>query len=496
MRLRLVLSAALLVSPLVGAAGCATPSNPCDPNPCVAPPGNACQGTVAQIYPAQGVCEASGGEAVCSYLPAETDCADTGLYCSAGQCVADPCSPNPCTSEPADACDGDVLVRYEHTGSCELVDDAVECSYAEADRTDCIASGMACVDGACQSTTDPCSPNPCTSAPADFCTGAVASVYPSVGACTDSGGGADCAYTAVEVDCADNGLECQDGACVAPVDPCSPNPCTSPPAPTCSGDTATQYPATGTCADVGGSPDCTYGPTTVDCTQTGQVCQAGLCVTAGDPCNPNPCTSPPADDCSGDTANHYPSTGTCTDNGGQAACAYTPSTVDCTQTSQVCAVGACVTPDQGGVMISEYVEGSSLNKYLEIFNGGSSSVDLAGYEIHIYTNGSTTISRTVTLPSYLLLPGAVYVVGNGGGTIYTPDFASGSINFNGNDAVELVDASLSRLDILGTIGDTAIFAEDVTLVRKAGIVSGSQTYDAGQWTSLAKDTQQLGSHTP
>lgn len=496
MRSRHILGAALLLLPVVGGAGCAHPSNPCDPNPCVTPPGNRCQGTVAQIYPAQGVCTPSGGEAVCSYVPAESDCADTGLFCSLGQCVADPCSPNPCTSQPANACDGDVLVSYGDTGSCELVDDAVECSYPEADRTDCAGSSMACIDGSCQSTTDPCSPNPCTSSPANECNGTVVSVYPGIGTCTNSGGSPECVYTPGQVDCADTGLACRDGACVAPADPCSPNPCTSPPAATCSGDTATQYPATGTCADVGGSPDCTYTPTTVDCTQTSQVCQVGLCVTLGDPCNPNPCTSPPADDCTGDTANHYPATGTCADVGGSPSCTYTPTTVDCTQSSQACQAGACVAPSVGGVMISEYVEGSSLNKYVEIFNGSTSPVDLAGYEIHIYTNGSPTISRTVTLPSHVLAAGSVYVVGNGGGTLYTPDLASGSINFNGNDAVELVDAFLSRLDILGSIGDAAIFAEDVTLVRKSGIVSGSQTYDPNQWDSYSKDTEQLGSHTP
>ena len=51
------------------------------------------------------------------------------------------------------------------------------------------------------------------------------------------------------------------------------------------------------------------------------------------------------------------------------------------------------------LFISEYVEGTSNNKAIEIFNGTSSSVDLAadGYKLEFYFNGSTSPGTTINL---------------------------------------------------------------------------------------------------
>lgn len=51
------------------------------------------------------------------------------------------------------------------------------------------------------------------------------------------------------------------------------------------------------------------------------------------------------------------------------------------------------------LFFSEYVEGSSYNKALEIFNGTGATVDLAagGYNILMYYNGNTTSTYTITL---------------------------------------------------------------------------------------------------
>ena len=58
----------------------------------------------------------------------------------------------------------------------------------------------------------------------------------------------------------------------------------------------------------------------------------------------------------------------------------------------VCALvgasGASAAPSD--LFISEYVEGSSNNKAIEIFNGTGAPVDLAagGYQVQLYFNGS------------------------------------------------------------------------------------------------------------
>jgi Tol biopolymer transport system component len=84
----------------------------------------------------------------------------------------------------------------------------------------------------------------------------------------------------------------------------------------------------------------------VDCSAQALVCQAGACVPA-DPCDPNPCTSPPANACeANDVLRAYPSTGTCTTQGTTASCDYAPTLVDCTAFGQTCdgSAGACAFP--------------------------------------------------------------------------------------------------------------------------------------------------------
>ena len=45
------------------------------------------------------------------------------------------------------------------------------------------------------------------------------------------------------------------------------------------------------------------------------------------------------------------------------------------------------------LFISEYVEGSSHNKAVEIFNGTGASVDLSSYKLQYYFNGSSSAGR-------------------------------------------------------------------------------------------------------
>ena len=480
-------------------SGCATGQDPCDPNPCVAPPPDNCVAGVARIFPATGQCLSQGDQAECTYEPALVDCINTGQFCLDGQCLSDPCDPNPCVSAPTAGCDVNVLVTYDETGFCETTEGNVECTYSEASRTDCAVTGEICENGACVVSLEPCNPNPCTNPPGNSCAGEVASIYPAVGNCTDNAGTADCDYVPVVLDCSDNALLCDAGQCVP--DPCSPNPCTNPPADTCTGDTANVHPATGACVNAGGTPNCTYTPSPVSCTASGLICANGLCVTPGDPCNPNPCTNVPANDCLGNTARTFSGPGTCTDSGGSPVCNYPPVTQDCTLTGEVCSGGNCIVPGSGGVIISEYVEGSSFNKYLELYNAGSSAVDLSTFTVEVYFNGSLSVSATLTLDPVVLLPGAVFVVADDGHTLWTnpgPDQVVSANLWNGNDAIRLVNGT-TQVDVMGIIGDAVDWGKDVTLVRNAGVIVGitaGSAWNPAEWTSLPIDTHQLGGHTP
>ncbi|MBL0145033.1 MAG: lamin tail domain-containing protein [Chitinophagaceae bacterium] len=53
------------------------------------------------------------------------------------------------------------------------------------------------------------------------------------------------------------------------------------------------------------------------------------------------------------------------------------------------------------LFFSEYIEGSSNEKYLEIYNGTGTNVSLSGYVVELYANGSITPTNTLSLSGTL-----------------------------------------------------------------------------------------------
>ena len=161
------------------------------------------------------------------------------------------------------------------------------------------------------------------------------------------------------------------------------------------------------------------------------------------------------------------------------------------------------------LFFSEYVEGSSNNKYLEIFNGTGASVDLTDYQVLLFANGATTATNTETL-SGNLADGEVLVIANSSANIYSGTVLSSSTaNFNGNDAVALKKISTnSYVDIIGCIGESVYWTsasnslQDRTIVRKAFVAGGVTTNPTSgfptledEWVGYPKDNiDNLGTH--
>jgi predicted extracellular nuclease len=163
----------------------------------------------------------------------------------------------------------------------------------------------------------------------------------------------------------------------------------------------------------------------------------------------------------------------------------------------------------GDLFFSEYVEGSSNNKALEIFNGTGTAVSLAGYTIEIYSNGSAAAGTTVPL-SGTVADGDVVVLAQASAAaaiLAQTDITSSSGLFNGNDAVVLRRGA-TILDVIGQIGvdpgaqwGTGVASTaDNTIRRKVGVVTGhangSDAFDpAAEWDGFANDTfDGLGAH--
>ena len=161
---------------------------------------------------------------------------------------------------------------------------------------------------------------------------------------------------------------------------------------------------------------------------------------------------------------------------------------------------------------SEYSEGSSTNKYLEIYNGTGADLDMAGYGIGICNNGHSNgdnpdpLYENLTVLRGTCAPGDVFVVSRTSADAailaeadWTDGGGAGSpASFNGNDWVGLYkidsDGTETLLDVIGiTPSSNSPSNYDVagvsgaganhTLVRKPGINSGNLDWAASSGTS-------------
>ncbi len=147
------------------------------------------------------------------------------------------------------------------------------------------------------------------------------------------------------------------------------------------------------------------------------------------------------------------------------------------------------------LILSEYVEGSSgFNKYIEIYNATSAAIPLTGHSLRIFFGTSTnTIALDGTIPA-----GGTYVVSHTQAALAgaVANLTSDDLLFNGNDPVSL-QSPRGEIDVIGAIGDGAIFGENTTLVRNSGVENGrTGAWAPSEWHSLATDTHELGRHTP
>lgn len=157
------------------------------------------------------------------------------------------------------------------------------------------------------------------------------------------------------------------------------------------------------------------------------------------------------------------------------------------------------------LFISEYVEGSSNNKALEIYNPTDATVELAGYQLGVYFNGGTSSTNFNLTGS--VAPGGTFVFADNLLAAFA-DQATGAGLWNGDDAIVLRNAG-AVVDSLGQVGvdpgsewGTGLTSTaDNTLRRKASICVGdtnpNDTFDpAAEWDGFATNTfDGLGSHT-
>ncbi|WP_061810415.1 S-layer homology domain-containing protein [Rossellomorea vietnamensis] len=154
------------------------------------------------------------------------------------------------------------------------------------------------------------------------------------------------------------------------------------------------------------------------------------------------------------------------------------------------------------LIISEYIEGSSNNKAIELYNGTGLDINLDNYSLELYINGDKTNKRSMQL-SGTLSNGEVLVISNKQAS--TAILAKANIqdstvtSFNGNDPITLNKGD-TVIDSIGQVGSSATFASEVTLLRKDSVFTGDsdETNDfepSVDWSALPQDTiDYLGFH--
>ena len=159
------------------------------------------------------------------------------------------------------------------------------------------------------------------------------------------------------------------------------------------------------------------------------------------------------------------------------------------------------TPTGSDLIFSEYVEGSSNNKALELYNPTSDTIDLSAYSVELYANGATTPNNTQKLSGTLAAGGTLVLVnGQAGATLKALGTVSSVTNFNGDDALVLKKGT-TIIDSFGQVGldpgnawtANSVTTIDKTLRRKAGVTAGdanaTDAFDpSAQWEQFDIDT--------
>jgi len=170
------------------------------------------------------------------------------------------------------------------------------------------------------------------------------------------------------------------------------------------------------------------------------------------------------------------------------------------------------------IIISQYYEGSSFNKYIELHNAGSSAVDLDADEYNLShwsnaaredwkTGGSPTDTQAL---SGVIPAGGTYLVAHtqaSDPSYALPADASGlgGVNFNGDDSSVLwTGTTYSFASVVDAFGVTGSGFSNTSFVRNADVLSGTNAdFNASQWTefsnsdvdnALAGTNQRLGEH--
>ncbi|CAJ0690488.1 hypothetical protein LMG19089_00675 [Ralstonia edaphis] len=153
-------------------------------------------------------------------------------------------------------------------------------------------------------------------------------------------------------------------------------------------------------------------------------------------------------------------------------------------------------PAHAELLISEYVEGGSNNKAIEIYNPDGTEANLSAYKIQQYNNGGSAPTASFAL-SGKLAPGSVHVMAHStlASALGTRVNQTAAFSFNGDDALTLTRSGVV-VDRIGQVGyqppsgfwgTASAGTKDHTLRRKGTVKTGDTNITAAFDPSLQWD---------
>jgi hypothetical protein len=153
----------------------------------------------------------------------------------------------------------------------------------------------------------------------------------------------------------------------------------------------------------------------------------------------------------------------------------------------------------GQVIISQYYEGASNDKWIEITNVGKTSVDLTNPQQYLCLfanaaaddpannnpNNNESLSGTIAAGEVILFKNSSAALPN-----YASGTSSSVCNFNGDDLIIIstsngASAWADRSDV---IGNGTSWGENTSYYRNSNITSGNTTYSTLEWTEVTNST--------
>ena len=175
---------------------------------------------------------------------------------------------------------------------------------------------------------------------------------------------------------------------------------------------------------------------------------------------------------------------------------------------------------QGTPIFSEYGEGSSFNKWIEIYNPTSQNISLDDYRYNFCWNGCNNLDWEFSIAfdsGYILLPGETYFLVHYDANSILLNASNQTTNLlsNGNDVIGLFHTSLNTIvDIIGVFDSTNVSVgwdvdgiinatQNHTMIRNPDVCIGNMgdwslsdgSFNASEWiVGVIDDYNNLNLH--